>query len=203
MELGVPVTTDTVFQIQSITKQFTATGIMLLVEEGKIRLDDPISRYLDATPAAWKPITVRHLLTHTSGLKDFINDATTSSRLDATEEQIMQAVAARPLNFQPGQMWQYSNTNYHLLAMIIRKVAGKWYGDFLAERIFQPLGMTHTAVMSEGEMCPSRDGISFGKRETSDRKVRCGAILATGAAASDPPSWTWPNGMRALYRANP
>ena len=91
MELGVPVTTDTVFQIQSITKQFTATGIMLLVEEGKIRLDDPISRYLDATPAAWKPITVRHLLTHTSGLKDFINDATTSSRLDATEEQMMQA----------------------------------------------------------------------------------------------------------------
>ena len=72
-------------------------------------------------------------------------------------------------------MWQYSNTNYHLLAMIIRKVAGKWYGDFLAERIFQPLGMTHTAVMSEGEIVPNRAmGYLFGKRETSDRKVRCG-----------------------------
>src|SRR5436190_5940595 len=78
VELNVPVTSDTVFQIQSITKTFTASAIMMLVEEGKVSLDDPISKYLDGTPESWKPVTVRHLLSHTSGIKDFINEPTAS-----------------------------------------------------------------------------------------------------------------------------
>src|SRR3954447_26657248 len=131
VELKVPVTGDTVFQIQSITKTFTAAAVMMLVEEGKVALDDPVGKYLDGTPESWKPITLRHLLSHTSGIKDFINEPTASLRIDVSEEDVFKATAPRPLNFTPGEKYAYSNTNYHLLAMILRKVTGKYYGDVL------------------------------------------------------------------------
>jgi D-alanyl-D-alanine carboxypeptidase len=156
LELKVPVTTDTVFQIQSITKTFTATAIMMLAEEGKVGLDDPVSKYLDGTPESWRPITIRHLLTHTSGIKDFINEPTASLRLDVSEQQVLEATAPRPLNFTPGERYAYSNTGYHLLAMIIRKVTGQSYGDFLGQRIFKPLDMTHTRVQQLSEVIPGR-----------------------------------------------
>ncbi len=156
VEWNIPATADTVYQIQSITKSFTATAIMMLVEEGKIDLDAKVSKYLDGTPDTWKNITIRNLLTHTSGIKDFINEPTASLRLDVTEAQVLKATAPRPLNFQPGEKYAYSNTNYHLLAMIIRKLTGKFYGDFLRERIFEPLDMTHTAIISLSEIIPNR-----------------------------------------------
>ena len=132
---GSPVRTDTVFPIQSMTKQFTATAIMLLVEAGKLELDAPVSRYLPAAPHAWEKMTVRHLLTQTSGLHDFVNEPVRDLRQDATEEQLLEGEAARPLKFAPGDAWDYSNTNYLLLGFIIHRVSGQWYGDFLAERI--------------------------------------------------------------------
>lgn len=153
---GLRVRTDTPFQIQSITKQFTATGIMMLVAEEKIQLDAPIGQYLPGVPAVWEKITVRHLLTQTSGLKDFINDPSPAASLAKTDADVLRQTAERPLNFQPGQAWGYSNTNYHLLAMIIQKVTGKWYGDFLDERIFKPLGMRQTVVMKPGENAPGQ-----------------------------------------------
>jgi D-alanyl-D-alanine carboxypeptidase len=156
LELGVPAATNTVFQIQSITKTFTSAAILLLVEEGKLSLDDPIGKHLEGTPDAWKNITIRHLLSHTSGIKDFINEPTASLRLDVTEEEVLRATAARPLNFVPGERYAYSNTNYHLLAMIIRKLTGKWYGDVLRERIFLPLGMANTRPVSLSEIIPHR-----------------------------------------------
>jgi len=148
LELGVPATPKTVFQIQSITKTFTSAAILLLADEGKLSLDDPISKHLDGTPGSWTNITIRHLLNHTSGIKDFINEPTASLRLDVTEEEVLRAVADRPLNFQPGERWAYSNTNYHLLAMIIRKHTGK--------RIFIPLGMTNTRPVSLTDIIPNR-----------------------------------------------
>ena len=156
IELQVPAAPETVYQIQSITKSFTATGIMMLVEEGNVGLGNRLSTYLAGTPEAWKDITIRHLLTHTSGIKDFINEPTASLRLDVTEEEVLKATAPRPLNFQPGQRYAYSNTNYHLLAMIIRKVTGKSYGDFLRERIFEPLGMADTDVNILSAIVPRR-----------------------------------------------
>jgi D-alanyl-D-alanine carboxypeptidase len=156
LELGAPATTHTVFQIQSITKTFTAAAILLLANEGKLDLDDPISKHLDGTPDAWKEITIRHLLNHTSGIKDFINEPTASLRIDVTEEEVFRAAVVRPLNFSPGDRYAYSNTHYHLLAMIIRKYTGKWYGDFLRERIFIPLGMTQTRPVSLTEIIPNR-----------------------------------------------
>lgn len=156
VELNVPATQQTVFQIQSITKTFTAAGILMLMEEGKLSLDDPVSKHVDGTPDAWKAITLRHLLTHTSGIKDFINEPTVSLRLDVTEEQVLRDTAPRPLNFMPGDRYAYSNTNYHLLAMIIRRHTGMGYGDFLKARIFTPLGMNDTRIMSHSAIIPNR-----------------------------------------------
>lgn len=148
VELGVKATDKTVYQIQSVTKQFTATAVMMLVQEGKIGLDDPLSRYLDKTPESWKDVTIRHLLTHTSGIKDFINEPTQSLKLEVTEQEVFDATAPRPLNFKTGEKYQYSNTNYHLLAMVIRKLTGKSYGEMLNERIFKPLKMKDTIIMN-------------------------------------------------------
>lgn len=156
VELKSPATTATVFRIQSVSKQFTATGLMMLVEEGEVGLDDPVSRYLDGCPPTWQRMTVRHLLTQTSGLADFINEATVNLRVDSSDEELLKSIVEQPLKFEPGDAWGYSNSNYHLLAMIIRRVSGKWYGDFLAERIFEPLGMTKTAVIRAGEIVRGR-----------------------------------------------
>jgi CubicO group peptidase (beta-lactamase class C family) len=156
LELGVPATPKTVFQIQSITKTFTAAAILLLVEEGKLSLTDSIAKLLEGTPDSWKEITIRHLLSHTSGIKDFINEPTASLRLDVTEEEVLRALAGRPLNFSPGERYAYSNSNYHLLAMIIRKLTGQWYGDFLRERIFLPLGMKDSRPVSLSAIIPNR-----------------------------------------------
>jgi D-alanyl-D-alanine carboxypeptidase len=162
-ELGVAATPQTVFQIQSVTKTMTAAAILLLVEEGKLSLTDPVSRHLEGTPDAWKGVTLRHLLSHTSGIKDFINDPTASLRIDVTEQDVLAATAPRPLNFEPSARYEYSNTGYHLLAMVIRKVTGKSYGDFLAERFFGPLGMTHTRVLSLSDVIPHRaSGYAWG-----------------------------------------
>ncbi|MFI5380330.1 MAG: serine hydrolase domain-containing protein [Tepidisphaerales bacterium] len=156
VELNVPATPETVYQIQSVTKQFTATAIMMLVEEGKIALDEKVGTYLAGAPEKWDKITVRHLLTHTSGIKDFINEPTASLRLDVSEEEVFKATAPRPLNFAPGERYAYSNTNYHLLAMMIRKITGKSFGDFLQQRIFEPLGMSQTRIISLTEIIPNR-----------------------------------------------
>ena len=156
VELEVPATPRTVFQIQSITKTFTSTAILMLMEEGKLSLADPVGRHLEGTPEAWKDITLRHLLSHTSGIKDFINEPTASLRLAVTEEEVLRATAPRPLNFTPGAKYSYSNTNFHLLAMIIRKLTGKWFGDFLKERIFDPLGMAETRVVTLSGLIPHR-----------------------------------------------
>src|SRR5512133_985516 len=156
LELRVPATPATVYQIQSITKTFTSAAILLLADQGKLSLDDPVAKHLDGTPDIWTNITIRHLLSHTSGIKDFINEPTASLRLDVTEEEVLKATVARPLNFQPGERYAYSNSNYHLLAMIIRKLTGKWYGDFLSESIFAPLYMTNTRPVSLSAVIPNR-----------------------------------------------
>ena len=142
-----PVTMDSAFVLASLSKSFVATGIMMLVEQGKLHLDDPISKYLDGTPDTWKKITIRNLLNHTSGIPDFLNEnIVVDNKPDGLDQRLLDALAKRPLHFAPGDNWSYSNSNYHLLGMIIHKVTGKTYGDFLRERVFTPLGMTHTCV---------------------------------------------------------
>lgn len=154
IELNVAVKPETIFQSGSVGKQFAATAVMMLVEEGKINLDEKIGKYLGGAPDSWKNITVRHLLTHTSGLGDYPPDF--DLRRDHTEEEILKMIQALPLEFQPGEKWKYSNLGYVTLGVLIRKVTGKFYGDFLRERIFLPLGMTTARVISEADIVPNR-----------------------------------------------
>lgn len=146
---------ETVYLLASITKSFTATAITMLVEEGKIGLDDRISKYLDDTPDSWKEITVRHLLTHTAGLKDRFEGRTAQDWLLTFTTPVMyKAARETPVDFTPGTNWQYSDQGYFLLGMIIEKVSGKSYRAFLAERIFTPLGMTRTTTIRLAEIIP-------------------------------------------------
>jgi CubicO group peptidase (beta-lactamase class C family) len=154
VELQVPVKPETIFQSGSMGKQFTATGIMLLVEEGKINLDDSITKYFKDAPPAWKPVTIRHLLSHTAGFTDYPKDF--DFRKDYTEEQILKIIEGIPLAFPPGSKWSYSNLGYATLGIFIHRVTGKFYGDFLQERIFRPLGMSTTRIISEADIVPNR-----------------------------------------------
>ncbi|WP_437188022.1 serine hydrolase domain-containing protein [Planctomicrobium sp. SH668] len=156
LELNVPATVETVYQLQSVTKSFTATAIMMLIEEGKLSPDQLISEHFADTPESWREIKIIHLLQHTSGLKDYINDPTQSLRLEVTDEEVYQAAAKRSLNFQPGERYEYSNTNYHLLAMLIRKLTTKTYSEFLQERVFAPLKMDDTCVLSLSKLISQR-----------------------------------------------
>jgi CubicO group peptidase (beta-lactamase class C family) len=162
VELDVPVTPETIFQTGSVGKQFTSMAVMILVEEGKIGLDQKIVKYIPQSPATWKEVTVRQLLTHTSGIADYggeeytMNKGVINFRKDYTEEQLVQAFAKMAMDFAPGEKWRYSNTGYVLLGIIIHRVTGEFYGDMLQERIFKPLGMTSTRIISEADIVPHR-----------------------------------------------
>ena len=151
-----PVTPDTVFRLASVTKQFTAAAILLLAEDGKLGLDDAISDHLDGVPEAWKPITIRHLLHHTSGLKNFTSMASIweNRRDDFTPERLIEAVAKEPLEFAPGERHVYCNTGYFLLGLIIEKASGKSFDEFLRERIFEPLQMHDTRLEDDAAVIP-------------------------------------------------
>lgn len=154
VEHQVPVKPETIFQSGSMGKQFTATAVMMLVEDGKLSLSDPITKFFTDAPATWKDITVRHLLTHTAGTTDYPDDF--DFRRDYTEDELLKRAAAIPLAFQPGAKWSYSNLGYLLLGILIRKASGQFYGDYLQERVFRPLGMTTARVISEADIVPNR-----------------------------------------------
>jgi len=178
VENKIPVKPDTIFQLQSITKSFTATAVMMLVEEGKVGLDDRIGKYLAGLPDDWGPITVRHLLTHTSGIKDFINEPTVDLKKDITPQEVIQSLAKLPLNFSPGEKYAYSNTGYHLLGMIIHKVTGTPWPEFLRQRIFVPLRMAETDVVSATCHLTNRaNGYGWGSRGLEDGRFVAPSIL--------------------------
>jgi CubicO group peptidase (beta-lactamase class C family) len=154
VELQVPVKPETIFQSGSVGKQFTATAIMMLVEEGKIGLDDPLTKYFSDAPAAWKQVTIRELLSHTAGFTDYPKSF--DMRKDYTEAQLLKIVEGIPLAYPPGTNWSYSNLGFLTLGIVIHKVTGEFYGDFLQQRIFQPLGMSSTRIISEADIVPNR-----------------------------------------------
>lgn len=154
VELQVPVKPETVFQSGSLGKQFTATAVMMLVEEGKVALDDPITKYFKDAPATWQQVTIRELLSHTAGCTDYPEKF--DFRRDYTETQLLKIVEGIPLAFPPGSKWSYSNLGYLTLGILIHQVTGKFYGDFLQERIFRPLGMSTTRIISEADIVPNR-----------------------------------------------
>jgi CubicO group peptidase (beta-lactamase class C family) len=155
LELGVPASDSTIYQSGSVGKQFTSALALMLVEQGRLRLDDPIVRYLPEGKQRWKGITVRHLLTHTSGIPDY-TDSVVDLRRDYTEAQLVRIAAGLPLMFQPGARWSYSNTGYLLLGVLIHRVSGMFYGDLLRDSIFTPLGMRSARVISEDDLVSNR-----------------------------------------------
>jgi D-alanyl-D-alanine carboxypeptidase len=164
LELNVRATEDTVYEIGSNTKQFTAAAVMMLVEEGKINLYDKLTKYFPEAPESWSGITVRHLLSHTSGIQnhvavpDWLNVFKTSitSKTTPARDELLKMFFKLPLEFQPGETWSYDNTGYYLLGIIIEKTSGKSYWEFLAERIFHPLGMTATRSTEPQPIVPNR-----------------------------------------------
>jgi CubicO group peptidase (beta-lactamase class C family) len=156
LETATPLAPDAVFELASVTKEFTAAAIMMLVEAGKVGLDTPVTAYVDSAPAAWSAITVRHLLTHTSGIfAGGVVQWQGSPLLAVTTRQAFQQIAGAR-TFGPGEVGVYSDAGYFLLGMVIERASGQTYRDFLQRRVFDPLGMTRTSLTDRRRVLPGR-----------------------------------------------
>ncbi|CAF0796835.1 unnamed protein product [Adineta ricciae] len=154
LEHQIPAKLETVYQSGSMGKQFTALAVMILVERGLINLDTRVKEYLHDAPKAWKNITVRHLLTHTAGTTDYPSDF--DYQQDNDEDTMWKMIKKIPLDFQPGEQYSYSNLGYVTLGILIGRVTGEFYGDFLQKNIFQPLGMKTARIISESDIVANR-----------------------------------------------
>jgi D-alanyl-D-alanine carboxypeptidase len=193
IETSTPMAPSTVCRIGSVSKQFTAAGILLLVQDGKLSLDDPLSRFLPDFPNAER-LTIRRLLSHTAGLGNYTEttppelvwQASRTDRDTAQMLEMMRAIGAKLL-FEPGTNYRYSNTGFVLLGVVIEKVSGGSYRDFLQMRLFTPLGLSHTAVDDAAEIVPNRAA-----GYTDDPKAASGFDNASFT------SMTYPGGAGAL-----
>lgn len=159
VEWGIPITPDTVFHIASLTKQFTATAIMMLKERGRVLLDAPLEAYLPDFPTQGRRVTVRHLLNHTSGIKTYSSLAyhhNGTARLHASLKDLVARIAGLPFDFEPGERYLYNNSGYVLLGAIIERVSGMKYREFLDREIFRPLGMSRTLYLFDEPIVPRR-----------------------------------------------
>lgn len=156
LEHRVAVKPETIFQAGSVGKQFTAFAIMLVVEDGKISLDDTLTRFFPDAPPSWDSVTVKHLLTHTAGFGEYTNDPEFNFREDYSEDSLYRIFSKKTLIFKPGEKSHYSNMGYVTLGLIISKLTGKFYGDFLKQRIFEPLEMHTARVITESDIVPNR-----------------------------------------------
>jgi CubicO group peptidase (beta-lactamase class C family) len=166
LELNVPVEPDMVFRLGSVTKQFTAVAVLMLAEEGKLSLQDEVTKFVPDYPTQGKKITVEHLLTHTSGIKSYTDlpEWLPLQRKDMTVAEIIALAKDKPMEFAPGERWKYCNSGYILLGAIIEKASGKTYAEFLESRVFTPLGMKSTLYDSTSRVVPRRaSGYSKGK----------------------------------------
>lgn len=182
VEHNVPVKPETIFQSGSVGKQFTAMAVMLLIEEGKASLDDKLVKHLPDVPAEWGSITIRHLLTHTSGLGDYPRDFDMTK--DATEGEIFKKLQAEKPGAAPGERWAYSNVGYVTLGVLVRKLSGKFYGDYLQEKVFRPLGMTTARIISEHDIVPNRAaGYTLVRGELKNQRWVAPALNTTADGA--------------------
>lgn len=169
IELDVAMQPDNVFRIGSITKQFTAVAILQLMEQGKLKLDDEITKFIPDYPTNGHIITIEHLLTHTSGIKSYTNvkEFGKLSRTDMKPEEVVDLIKTQPMEFAPGTKWSYNNSGYFLLGYIIEKITGKTYKEYLEENIFKPAGMTSSLYGNDitivkkraSGYAPGKDGV--------------------------------------------
>src|SRR3984957_17979708 len=158
LEWNIPNTPTTKFRLGSITKQFTAASILLLEERGKLKTDDPVKKYMADAPAAWDKVTIYNLLTHTSGIANFTSfpDYASTETAPTTPEKLVARFRDKPLEFQPGEKWNYSNSGYVLLGYLIEKISGTPYAQFVQENIFAPLEMRDSGYDSSAAIIKHR-----------------------------------------------
>ena len=202
LESRSPATKETVYELGSTSKQFTATAVMMLVEEGKVRLDDTITKYFPEAPQAWRVVTIRHLLTHTSGIQNhvavphWLDVFRTNLAFETapSRDELLKMFFKMPLEFQPGATWAYDNTGYYLLGIIIEKASGKSYWQFLDERIFTPLGMNATRSTDPQPIVPNRaSGYEWKNDHFENRPILLPAIAFSAGSllstAEDMAKW--------------
>ncbi len=158
LEWEVPNTPVTKFRLGSVTKQFTAACILLLEERGKLSVEDPVKKHMPDAPAAWDKVTIFHLLTHTSGIPSFtgFSDYRATEAIPTTPEKLVARFRDKPLEFAPGEKYNYSNSGYALLGYLIEKISGQGYAQFVEENIFKPLGMADSGYDSNAAIIPHR-----------------------------------------------
>ena len=166
LELNVPMQVDNIFRIGSITKQFTAVAILQLMEQGKLNLQDEITKFIPDYPMNGHKITIEHLLTHTSGIQSYtgMKDFVEMMRKDMKPEELIAHFKNQPMEFAPGTKWNYNNSGYFLLGYIIEKITGKTYPQYLEENFFKPLGMTNSYYGSDTKIIKNR-ATAYGKGE--------------------------------------
>ena len=186
VELQVPVRAETVFEIGSLTKQFTAACILLLVQDGKLSVDDLVTKHLAGTPAGWSNITLRHLLTHTAGIKNYTGQPGFELTRRLTQQQFIKALGQLPPDFAPGAQAKYCNSGYNLLGHIIENASAKSYWDFIAEKIWTPLGMTSCANRDPFIVVPHRaDGYLRKNGALQNRDGDLTDVFSAGAIVSN------------------
>lgn len=175
LEWQIPNTPTTKFRLGSITKQFTAASILLLEERGKLKVEDPVKKYMPDAPAAWDKITIFNVLTHTSGIPNFTSfpDYRDTEAAATTPEKLVARFRDKPLDFEPGTKWNYSNSGYVLLGYLIEKISGQSYSDFVQQNIFAPLGMKDSGYDSNSSVIEHR---AAGYTRSKDGTVNAGFI---------------------------
>jgi CubicO group peptidase (beta-lactamase class C family) len=180
---------DVKFRLGSLTKQFTATLVLLLQQDGKLKIDDPVGKYLTDAPKSWEKITLAELLGHTSGIPSFTNmkEFAVWRMSPHTTEEELALFRDKPLDFEPGSKFDYSNSNFEVLGAVIEKVSGKKYGELLKERIFDPLGMKDSGLDSDELVLPKRaqgympgaNGVILARSESMTVPWAAGSIYST------------------------
>ena len=215
-----PVTPDTMFKIASVSKQFVAAGIMVLAQDGRLSVEDPVSKHIPGVPAAWNGIRIRHLLSHTAGL---VREPPAFDPFKTTSDaELIASAYAIPLRFTPGEKWEYANLGYNILVEIITRASGRPWPDFIAERVFKPGGLTATRTTTTAPLPNKAMGHTDNDnpREVADwPAVRAGgaffstvldlarwdAVLSTDSVLKEPTRtamWTpvtFNNGSAGLY----
>ena len=185
LEHHVPVSAESIFEIASVTKPFTAQAVLRLAQDGKLTLNDALSTHLPGLPDAWNSVTVTHCLRHQSGIPNYMQPEAywETSRLDKSADEILALVRDQPLEFQPGDRYAYTNTGFYLLGMLIEAISGQSYDDYLKQTVFDPLGMTSTHYNDYDQILPHRvQGYEWGPDGRLYNKAYRSAKNSLGAA---------------------
>lgn len=189
IENEVPATAQTVYRIGSITKQFTAAAVVQLVEQGRVAIDDPLQKHVPDLPLRGHTVTIHHLLTHTSGIPSYTSLGErfwSRSRMDLSHTELLDLIDDDPFDFAPGHQWRYNNSGYYLLGMVIERVSGQPYDEYVQQHLFDPLRLTGTSYCHERTIIPRRaEGYAKdGEQLVNDEPLSMTSPGAAGALCS-------------------